>query len=1484
MSQVRQNMQGSQAEKEKTVGHYIIGQNIGEGTFGKVKLGTHIETREKVAIKILEKDKITEQADVERVAREIHILKILRHPNIIQLYEIIETQKQLYLIMEYAQGGELFDYIVKNQKINERESCKYIQQILSGVEYLHNLNIAHRDLKPENLLLDHQKNIKIVDFGLSNLYKEGELLKTACGSPCYAAPEMIQGKKYEGICVDIWSTGIIMFALICGYLPFEDQNTSVLYKKIVSGEFSIPRWVSTEAKDLMNCILNTDPVKRYKINDIRNHKWYLLFKQNLSNGIYVGKQLIPVNEAILQKLKDFNIDIDFARKCIESNKHNDITTTYYLLLNKHVQQGGSLEDIFPQAQPRQQQPIQSQVSSRTTTSTIPNSSAQTATGSFTNQQNVTQSNNNPNNNTIQQNQHYQNSQNSSNQQNYNQQQNFSPVSINPQQQQNDQQNQQPYDQVEAQKRIQQQYYMQQQQQQQQAQQQQQQYNPILDQENQEAIKIQIVQFEQQQQQLLEQQQKQLLLKQLQMEEEQKQKQIFLQQQQAAEEQRRKKQQQEEQEMIRQQLLKQQQQEEELARQLQKQREEQLRIQLLEEEQQRAKAKLEEQMRQQALIEEQQKKKLIEEQQQFLLRKQKQDEEYEQILKQQQYLAQKQAQMQQQQQQYKQQLIQQQQQQQIPVISNHSQKYQNPSPKQQAVQSTNYNEAIQINTQSPSNQQNFGENQPPSFAQPFTYQNQNTLKLPDDKQFRESISNNNNRQSAAPSFSNQTDSMIEINENNQAPCLNLEDFDQPNSNTSLNANEQCELARKSIGENTPTPKKLEFNNYTNRLSIDEQQKRSKKNSISNSQEFKYFQKEQREDNFAINTKKSVDLTQSQRNSIQCNNFMAGEENPRPYDHVLQPEPIPQSIQNNWNQTNQDNQNGTKSSNSSNYYKELQVVNQLLRDSQQGNFHHMREQSYSQEREAKQHAQTNQAHPHNQQQTQAQMLINSTIPKNTVSITSNYPVSSNSQVNQNNPFIQNGASATAQQQFTGASPVSGTHKQNTNTSVAQSFSNNSNVRGSQTIANNSSNNNNGDSSKFISPRQSMDGALKLLSNKQRDENVRQSANQSLTATNTPNSMNKKLKNNLNTLSVTTSSSKQPSAKQSPSPKSKSKLQQQQQQIQQQNSTQISVNNHTNGQSSYHSTLPSHNIKLTNKSQSSVANNNNNQNSLQNSQLGQSKLVNNTQTQQQNRPVSQSSSINSTQNAISASNTQQSISMSNNNTSSQQGYSQNNINTNNQQKNSKSNDISENLATEPNYTSKHVQQSSQSSNGQYQNNSNLNNGQVKNHSLSINKQNAVSPRIATENSDPYYRQHVYQNNSNSSSSKSYMNSSKISPSTTTNASYQNKHLTVQSGIKVHRGPFNLRAITNKDPKYIVSELIKTLESFKMYYKPTSKFDIRVEKDLVKFDISVNILHNVDNLFIIKFTRLMGDTHKYNEICNNILNQVQSSTNHESSSQVFR
>ncbi|OMJ69287.1 hypothetical protein SteCoe_33028 [Stentor coeruleus] len=329
------------APKERDIGDYTISKTIGEGTFGKVKLGFHKMTGEKVAIKILEKNRIIDVADIERVSREIHILKLIRHPNIIQLYEIIETPSRLYLIMEYASSGELFDYIVAQTRIKEQEACKIFQQVIAGIEYIHKLNVVHRDLKPENLLLDHNHDIKIVDFGLSNTYNKNELLKTACGSPCYAAPEMIAGKEYSGCKVDIWSSGVILFAMICGYLPFEDPKTSKLYKKILKGVYTAPNYISESAKDLIKNILRTDPDQRYTIDEIKNHEWFNQVKQEISSGILVGYQNIQVDNIILNKLENYKVDLDYAKKCIEANKHNSVSTGYYLLLKKHLRNGGT---------------------------------------------------------------------------------------------------------------------------------------------------------------------------------------------------------------------------------------------------------------------------------------------------------------------------------------------------------------------------------------------------------------------------------------------------------------------------------------------------------------------------------------------------------------------------------------------------------------------------------------------------------------------------------------------------------------------------------------------------------------------------------------------------------------------------------------------------------------------------------------------------------------------------------------------------------------------------------------------------------------------------------------------------------------------------------------------------------------------------------------------------------------------------------------
>lgn len=328
-------------EKRDILSPYTIIKDLGEGTFGKVKLASHNHTKEKVAIKILEKNKILDEGDRERVSREIQILKILRHPHITQLYEILEDEQTLFLITEYAPHGELFDYIVANQRIREVEACKFFQQIVDGVKYIHKLNVVHRDLKPENLLLDENYNIKIVDFGLSNLYNENELLKTACGSPCYAAPEMIAGRKYSGLQIDIWSSGVILYALLCGYLPFDDNDTQVLYRKIMRGEYSIPSFVSPDATDLITRILNIHPSKRLTIEQIKAHSWFSVYKGyvNIPKGLIIGYNEMPVDDVIVDSVESLGYDREVIVQSVKNSRHNKLTTTYYLLLQKFIRNG-----------------------------------------------------------------------------------------------------------------------------------------------------------------------------------------------------------------------------------------------------------------------------------------------------------------------------------------------------------------------------------------------------------------------------------------------------------------------------------------------------------------------------------------------------------------------------------------------------------------------------------------------------------------------------------------------------------------------------------------------------------------------------------------------------------------------------------------------------------------------------------------------------------------------------------------------------------------------------------------------------------------------------------------------------------------------------------------------------------------------------------------------------------------------------------------
>ena len=331
----------SLSSQGKNIGQFILGKKIGEGTFGIVTLATHILTGEKVAIKILDKKKILEHSDKTRLEREIKILKVLHHNNIVHLYSVIQSSNSIYLIMEYISGKELSEYIILNKRLNENEACKFYQQIISGLEYLYKLRIAHRDLKPENLLLDSKKNIKIVDFGLSNMFPHNELLSTPCGSPSYASPEMISGKKYNGSLSDIWSSGIILFAMLCGYLPFENTNNEMLYKKITEGVFTIPNYISEEGKDLLRKILNVNPDKRYNFKQIKNHPWFNLidYKINFCKGLLINRVVIPIDEDLINKMSEYDYDKNETRKNILSNKHNHITTTYYLMLKKKIKKG-----------------------------------------------------------------------------------------------------------------------------------------------------------------------------------------------------------------------------------------------------------------------------------------------------------------------------------------------------------------------------------------------------------------------------------------------------------------------------------------------------------------------------------------------------------------------------------------------------------------------------------------------------------------------------------------------------------------------------------------------------------------------------------------------------------------------------------------------------------------------------------------------------------------------------------------------------------------------------------------------------------------------------------------------------------------------------------------------------------------------------------------------------------------------------------------
>lgn len=231
-------------------------------------------TAHRVALKYISKVQINRERNKTRVRREFEYMRALKHSHIIKLYEVISTPTDIIFVLEYA-GGELFNYIAQNGKMSEDMARKFFQQIISGIDYSHRLKIVHRDLKPENVLLDDDLNVKIADFGLSREISDGDFLSTSCGSPNYAAPEVIRGAVYAGPEIDVWSAGVILYVMLCGRLPFEDEDVQVLFTRIIQGEYHIPDYVGPEARDLINKMLAVDPVKRITIPEITNHPFFV---------------------------------------------------------------------------------------------------------------------------------------------------------------------------------------------------------------------------------------------------------------------------------------------------------------------------------------------------------------------------------------------------------------------------------------------------------------------------------------------------------------------------------------------------------------------------------------------------------------------------------------------------------------------------------------------------------------------------------------------------------------------------------------------------------------------------------------------------------------------------------------------------------------------------------------------------------------------------------------------------------------------------------------------------------------------------------------------------------------------------------------------------------------------------------------------------------------------------------------------------------
>jgi len=321
---------GRRTGEEPHIGKYRLLKTIGKGNFAKVKLAKHIPTGKEVAIKIIDKTQLN-PGSLQKLFREVRIMKTLDHPNIVKLFQVIETEKTLYLVMEYASGGEVFDYLVLHGRMKEKEARAKFRQIVSAVQYCHQKKIIHRDLKAENLLLDSEMNIKIADFGFSNEFVPGNKLDTFCGSPPYAAPELFQGKKYDGPEVDVWSLGVILYTLVSGSLPFDGSTLRELRERVLRGKYRIPFYMSTDCENLLKKFLVLNPTRRASLEVIMKDKWMNMGYEDDDLKPYVEPIQDWADAKRIEILQTMGYSNSVVEEALKQQKFDDCYASYLLL-------------------------------------------------------------------------------------------------------------------------------------------------------------------------------------------------------------------------------------------------------------------------------------------------------------------------------------------------------------------------------------------------------------------------------------------------------------------------------------------------------------------------------------------------------------------------------------------------------------------------------------------------------------------------------------------------------------------------------------------------------------------------------------------------------------------------------------------------------------------------------------------------------------------------------------------------------------------------------------------------------------------------------------------------------------------------------------------------------------------------------------------------------------------------------------------------